>query len=191
MENRLAAAEVVRSSRKTLAIEVRPDGTIRIRAPRFCSALQIQRFVRQNQNWILKKLGQAEERQKRKKTPAGAPFTAQELRELAGQAKEELPPRAARYAEQMGVRYGRITIRAQKTRWGSCSAKGNLNFNCLLMLAPPEVLDYVVVHELCHRKEMNHSPRFWGEVAKIMPDYKKHEKWLKTEGTKLMRRMTG
>ena len=67
----------------------------------------------------------------------------------------------------------------------------NLNFNCLLMLAPPEVLDYVIVHELCHRKEMNHSPRFWAEVAKVIPDYKSQEKWLKTEGTRLMRRMTG
>jgi predicted metal-dependent hydrolase len=59
------------------------------------------------------------------------------------------------------------------------------------MLAPPEVLDYVIVHELCHRKEMNHSPRFWAEVAKVIPDYKSREKWLKTEGTRLMRRMTG
>ena len=97
----------------------------------------------------------------------------------------------AGWLKLVGVQYGRITIRNQKTRWGSCSSKGNLNFNCLLMLAPPEVLDYVIVHELCHRKEMNHSPRFWSEVAKVIPDYKKHEKWLKTEGTRLMRRMTG
>ena len=189
LENRLAAAEVIRSSRKTLAIEVRPDGTIRIRAPRFCSTLQIQRFVRQNQNWILKKLGQAEERQERKKTPAGTPFTAQELRILARQAAEDLPPRAARYAEQMGVRYGRITIRAQKTRWGSCSAKGNLNFNCLLMLLPEELQDYVLVHELAHRKEMNHSSRFWAEVEKMLPDYRQRRSRLKKEGAMLMERL--
>jgi predicted metal-dependent hydrolase len=89
------------------------------------------------------------------------------------------------------VTYGRITVRNQRTRWGSCSSKGNLNFNCLLMLAPPDILDYVVVHELCHRKEMNHSPKFWAEVAKVIPDYKERQKWLRTEGSNIMRRMTG
>ena len=88
----------------------------------------------------------------------------------------------------MGVTYGRITIRNQKTRWGSCSSKGNLNFNCLLMLTPPEVIDYVVVHELCHRKEMNHSKAFWDEVAHVLPDYEKARLWLKTEGDMIMRR---
>ena len=119
------------------------------------------------------------------------PFTMEEIRALADQALRVIPGRVARFAPVVGVKYGRITIRNQRTRWGSCSAKGNLNFNCLLMLAPPEVLDYVIVHELCHRKEMNHSPRFWAEVAKVIPDYKSREKWLKTEGTRLMRRMTG
>ena len=102
------------------------------------------------------------------------------------QAVEVVPKRVAHYAARMGVTYGRITIRHQRTRWGSCSSNGNLNFNCLLMLAPPEVLDYVVVHELCHRKYMNHSKQFWAEVAKVMPDYKKCERWLKEEGSLLI-----
>ena len=85
--------------------------------------------------------------------------------------------------------YGKITIRNQKTRWESCSGKGNLNFNCLLMLMPPEVIDYVVVHELCHRKEMNHSKAFWKEVEKILPNYKEAAGWLKKEGRGIIRRM--
>ena len=94
--------------------------------------------------------------------------------------------RVAKYASIVGVTIGRITIRSQRRHWDSCSAKGNLNFNCLLMLAPSEVLDYVVVHELCHRKYMNHSKQFWAEVAKVMPDYKKCERWLKEEGSLLI-----
>ena len=85
--------------------------------------------------------------------------------------------------------YGRITIRNQRSRWGSCSSQGNLNFNCLLMLSPPEVIDYVVAHELCHRKEMNHSPKFWAEVERVMPDYKQRQKWLKDNGTAIMTRI--
>ena len=107
---------------------------------------------------------------------------------LAKKAAQWIPERVARYAGQMGVSYGRITIRCQRSRWGSCSSKGNLNFNYLLLLAPPEVLDYVVVHELCHRKEMNHSPGFWAEVERVMPDYRIQKQWLKDNGTQLMGR---
>ena len=89
----------------------------------------------------------------------------------------------------MGVTYNRITIRHQKTRWGSCSSQGNLNFNCLLMLTPPEVIDSVVVHELCHRKEMNHSDRFYAEVLRVFPNYPKCRKWLKDNGSLLMMRL--
>ena len=113
-------------------------------------------------------------------------MTDDRIRELAKKACKIIPQRVAYYAEKMGVTYGRITIRNQKTRWGSCSSKGNLNFNCMLMLAPREVLDYVVIHELCHRKEMNHSKRFWKEVEKVMPDYEVHKKWLKDNGSILL-----
>lgn len=96
----------------------------------------------------------------------------EEIRQLARKAMKVIPERVAYYAPLVGVDYGRITIRNQKTRWGSCSSRGNLNFNCLLMLTPPEIIDYVVVHELCHRKEMNHSPLFWKEVENIL------ERWI-------------
>lgn len=116
-------------------------------------------------------------------------LTVKELRNLARDAAVYIPERVSFYASLMDVSYGRITIRNQKSRWGSCSSKGNLNFNCLLMLAPLEIIDYVVVHELCHRREMNHSPLFWHEVESVLPDYKKRRKWLKDNGEKLMRRM--
>ena len=89
------------------------------------------------------------------------------------------------YAPRIGRVPGRIAIREQKSRWGSCSSKGNLNFNWKLIMAPPEVLDYVVVHELCHLYEFNHSPRFWALVAAQMPDYEVWKKWLKTHGEDL------
>ncbi len=109
-----------------------------------------------------------------------------DIKALAKKAKDYIPKRAAMYAETMGVSYGRISIRCQKTRWGSCSNKGNLNFNCLLMLTPPEVIDSVVVHELCHRKEMNHSDKFYAEVLRVFPNYWECDKWLKENGDILM-----
>ena len=189
LENRLNSAVLVRSSRKTLAIEVRPDGTIRIRAPRFCTDAEIRKFVRKNLAWIAGKLELAEQRKQKRNTPEGRPFSEQELRDLAERAVCELPLRVREFAMQMGVTYGRITIRSQRTRWGSCSSKGNLNFNCLLMLTPPEVQDYVLVHELAHRMEMNHSPEFWRIVESVMPDYKIRKQWLKKEGAQLIERL--
>ena len=102
---------------------------------------------------------------------------------------EYIPKRVEYFAPKIGVRYGRITIRNQKSRWGSCSSKGNLNFNCLLMLTPPEIIDYVVVHELCHRKEMNHSFQFWALVEKVLPDYRERRKWLDENGGVIIGRM--
>ena len=183
--------QIIRSNRRTLSLQVRHDGLVLVRAPKNASLREIEAFVRKNADWLKKHLAMVEKQRTAEASNPVVPLTMDDIRALADRAMGIIPDRTAHFASMIGVTYGRITIRNQKTRWGSCSAKGNLNFNCLLMLAPPEILDYVIVHELCHRKEMNHSPRFWSEVAKVIPDYKNHEKWLKTEGTRLMRRMTG
>ena len=112
----------------------------------------------------------------------GRRFTEEERKALVKKARPVFLERVTYYAPLMKVTPGRITIRTQKTRWGSCTQEGNLNFNALLLLAPPEVLDSVVVHELCHLKEMNHSDRFYAEVLRVYPDYRKWERWLKEHG---------
>ena len=179
---------VIRSNRKTVSIEIKPDMTVTVRAPRSVTERQIERILQEKDNWIQKHF----EQMKMKNAGAGEqdinPLTDEDIRRLANDAKMYIPERVEYYAGIIGVSYGRITIRNQKTRWGSCSSKGNLNFNCLLMLTPPEVIDYVVVHELCHRKEMNHSKKFWNEVEKVIPDYKKYVVWLKNEGSLIARR---
>lgn len=174
---------VTRSSRKTISIQVTPEGTVIVRCPRRMRQADIQRFLSEKSGWIEKHLRAVEAR------PQMPKFTPEELRSLALQAKEALPPRTAFFAERMGVTYGRITIRSQHTRWGSCSARGNLNFNCLLMLAPPEVRDYIIVHELCHRRHMDHSAAFWAEVEAVLPHYREPKKWLKENGTVLIARL--
>ena len=136
-------------------------------------------------------IDKAKQRIEEQTVPPVERLSMDEIRSLADRALKYIPERVAFYASKIGVSYGRITIRNQKSRWGSCSTKGNLNFNCLLMLTPPEVIDSVVVHELCHRKEMNHSERFYDEVLRVYPDYHKWNKWLKDNGSAIMRRMTG
>lgn len=182
--------EVIRSKRKTLAIEIRPDMRVVVRAPEKIPQNEIIKFVEEKQNWIKKHLVQmyfkAEEIKKQKKEPA---LTNADIEKLCQKALSVIPDKVKYYAEIMGVTYGRITIRNQKTRWGSCSSKENLNFNCLLMLMPDKVLDYVVVHELCHLKQMNHSKKFWKEVERYMPDYKNYKKWLNENGGALIERM--
>ena len=97
------------------------------------------------------------------------------------QAKIWIPKRVRFFAGQMGERYKNITIKNQKKRWGSCSSDRNLNFNWRLIMMPEEITDYVVVHELCHLKQMNHSKAFWDEVEKVLPDYKMRKKWLEEQ----------
>ncbi len=101
-------------------------------------------------------------------------------------AREIISSSVSYWSSRMGVRYGRIAIREQKTRWGSCSEKGNLNFNWRLVLAPPEIRDYVVIHELSHLAHLNHSREFWNKVAEFCPEYKTRRRWLKENGHTLI-----
>lgn len=177
---------VIRSNRRTIGLEVKPDGQVIVRVPIRLPDSEICKFVHKHEEWIQKH--QEIARQRLEERPPVEKLNMQEIQELADQAVKVIPQRVAYYAPKIGVDYGRITIRNQKTRWGSCSANGNLNFNCLLMLTPSEVIDSVVVHELCHRKEMNHSDRFYAEVLWVFPDYWKWNRWLKENGGQLMQR---
>ena len=172
---------LIRSPRKTISIQLSPDGSLVVRAPNRMPKRDIEGFVESKRGWIEGHL---------KKLPETQPkLTDAELRELARRAKEVLPEIVDYFAPLVGVDFGRITIRAQRTRWGSCSAQGNLSFNCLLMLTPDDVMEYVVVHELCHRKEMNHSARFWAEVERVLPGYRESRRWLKEHGGGLICRL--
>ena len=178
---------VIRSWRKTLSMQVKGDGQVEIRAPLRTSDAEIRRFLETHRRWLEKHLQKAQALQQAK---AGVrKLTAAETAELKKKAKRILPERVAYWAPLIGVRPGRIAVRCQKTRWGSCSTKGNLNFNCLLMLAPEGVIDSIVVHELCHLKHMNHSKRFYAEIEKVLPDYRQHQQWLKDNGEFLLARV--
>lgn len=177
---------VIRSNRKTVAIQVNSDLSVTVRAPCSVSEKDIEEILKKKEAWISKHIEKIKETKERFEAEPTEKLTREKVIALADEALKVIPERVEYFAKVIGVTYGKITVRNQKTRWGSCSSKGNLNFNCLLMLAPPEVLDYVVVHELCHRKQMNHSKAFWLEVEKVLPDYKEVRKWLKEDGSQMI-----
>lgn len=173
--------EVIRSARKTIAVQVNIDKSVLVRAPKRCSKAAIEDFVEEHKEWIIRKKKEMERRaaereEKRKNMPQ---WSEEDYRSCRLEAEKALGERTAFFAKVMGIDYGRITVRNQKTRWGSCSAKGNLNYNWKLMLCPERVQDYVVVHELAHRREMNHSRAFYAIVEGILPDYRECMRWLK------------
>ena len=161
--------EVVYSNRKSVAIQIKPDGTVVLRAPYGVPKRELNRILEEKSAWIEAHLQEITERKAEQKDIPK--FSMQEIKELADKALVYIPERVKYYAPIVGVNYTRITIRNQKTRWGSCSSKGNLNFNYRLFYLPEELLDYVVVHELAHRRYMNHSRQFWQEVGTYFPQY--------------------
>ena len=179
------SVEVIYSSRRTMGLEVTADGRVKARVPNRTADAVVEKFVKERAGWIAEKYLLQKARQEKQKLARGTrdyeqnPALEARYRELA---RAVIGQRVSYFAAKMGVTYGRISIRDQKTRWGSRSGRGNLNFNWKLVLMPPEVLDYVVVHELAHRKQMNHSPLFWAEVGRVLPDYESRRRWLKEHG---------
>lgn len=172
--------KLIRSDRRSIGVQITAEGVV-VRAPRRMSDAEIDRFVQSKRDWVETHLA---------KVPTAQPkFSGEEIHRLADEALKRIPERVRHFAPLVGVSYGGITIRSQHTRWGSCSSKGNLNFNCLLMLTPDHVIDYVVVHELCHRLEMNHSARFWAQVERVLPNYRESLQWLKEHGQELIGRL--
>ena len=164
----------IRFRRKTIAIQIDREGQVIVRTPYGITKRQVEEFLDEKKDWLL----QTRQRVEKRKTEQ-IPISEEVRREGIERAKRIFPERTAYFAKRMGVDYGRITIREQKTRWGSCSSKGNLNFNWKLVLLDPELLDYVVVHELAHRREMNHSVAFWKVVEAELPDYRERRRRLK------------
>lgn len=209
--------DIIRSRRRTIAVEITKEGGVLVRAPLKLARREVLAFVHQSSGWIVRKLAQArvlqEERtQRRFREGEPFPFLGEQhrLRYVAGgeylrkekgefllgaqlssragdlfrtwyraRAREILEDRVAQFALRMGLTCRSVRITDAKERWGSCNAAGSLNFAWRLVMAPPPVIDYVIVHELAHLVEMNHSRRFWGRVGRILPDYAQRRKWLR------------
>lgn len=148
-------------------------------------------MLKAKHDWILKTLDKIEQRNtaEAREYEEAEQLSSGEVKKLKKKARNHLASLTEYWAEKIGVSYGRISIRGQKTRWGSCSSKGNLNYNYLLILCPDDVIEYVVIHELCHRIYMNHSKRFWEKIEEFCPNYRQARKWLKQNGNSLIARL--
>ena len=216
---------VIRSNRKTIALQINENAEIIVRAPHHVSQKRIHQFIEEKEAWISKTqqkmLARQEEIEQNSEFKDGKEIlflgigykvklvhntraitihdTVFEFpADLIEHAPEVLPhwykrmaykiipPKVAYYAESLGLNYSKVGITSAKKRWGSCNSKGSINFSYRLIMTPPGIIDYVIVHELMHLREMNHSPRFWAHVESVIPDYKKRRKWLKDNQHKFM-----
>jgi len=166
--------ELIRSRRKTLALEVAADGRLLVRAPLRCAQGRIDAFVEAHAAWIEKHV--AIQREKAARLPP-AP-TAAEIQALKDRARADLPEIIARWSGKMGVRPTGFKVTAARKRYGSCSAKNSLCFSCFLMNCPAEAVELVVVHELCHIREKNHGPGFYALLERYLPDWRERKKLL-------------
>lgn len=165
--------EIIYSKRRTLSLCVK-DGALLVRAPFGTPGSKICEAVSSHIDWIEKHI----EKQK-KRVDKTADLSEDDIRRLKKQARQTLTAKTQFFSEIMGIKYGRITITGAKTRFGSCSSKGNISYSYRLMLYPEEAIDYVVVHELAHVLQMNHSPEFYKIISSVLPDYKRRRKLLK------------
>ena len=159
--------KLIRSSRRTVNLQIDRDGQLLVRAPYLVPEREIRRIVEQNADWIRRQREISARRREAHPEP-----TEEEKKAFIRRAKEILPPKVERYAALLGVRPAGITVTSARTRFGSCSAKNRLSFSWRLMDYPEEAIDYVVVHELCHIRHHDHSPAFYDLIASVMPDHK-------------------
>ena len=177
--------KIIRSKRKSIGIEIKSDLSLIVRAPYFLSDTAIKKVVLEKEAWIDKKIEQI----KNKSSLSLPAFTQKEIEILREKTRVIITPKAEYFAKILNVSFNKLSVKKQTSVWGSCSAKQNINFNLLLCLCPDQVIDYIVVHELCHLKELNHSKRFWSEVEKVLPNYKSLRLWLKANGGALIKRL--
>lgn len=142
---------------------------VKVTASKYVPEAVIKAYVFSHSAWIRSKLDFYLRKGPVKKS---VPLSSAEYLNLKNKTIQLITPKLTHYRNLLQVNYKSVTVRNQKTRWGSCSRQGRLNFNCRLCLLPDELIDYVVVHELCHLKELNHSKRFWAHVASILPNHK-------------------
>lgn len=178
---------IQKSRRRSISVSITADNKVLVKAPYGTSERTVQEFLAAKKIWITKHL-EKQNREVERAESLGL-LTEDEVKKIKRKARKIIQERVGYWAEKIGVTYGRIAIRLQSSRWGSCAVNGNLNFNCLLVLMPPEVLDSVVVHELCHRRHMNHSKDFYAEIDRVFPDYKYWNKWLKDNGGIYLKRV--
>ena len=167
--------ELIRSRRRTLALEITRDCRVLVRAPLRLSQAKIDTFVSSHEAWIQTHLEQ--QRQRMASTPP--PPTQADIAALKAKARAVLPEKVAYWSEKMGIRPTGLKITTARKRYGSCSGKNSLCFSCFLMDCPDEAIDLVVVHELCHIREKNHGPRFYALLGQYLPDYKERKKLLR------------
>lgn len=179
---------IQKSRRRSISVSVLPDNLVLVKVPYETSERTVQEFLLSKKDWITKHL-EKQNREEEKAESLGL-FSADEIKQIKKQVRKIIPHRVELWANKIEVTYGRIAIRLQSSRWGSCAQNGNLNFNCLLVKMPPEIMDSVVVHELCHRRHMNHSKEFYAEIDRVFPDYKRCNKWLKDNGGVYLKRVS-
>ena len=165
---------LIRSKRKTVALTIKEDGALEVRAPLGLSKQWIDGFVEQKEGWIRRKTAEIARR-----AAARRQLTPQEEENLRLRAEESLPRRTRELAEQTGLTPAGVRVTGAKTRWGSCSGKNRICLSWRLMENPKEVVDYVIIHELCHTVCHDHSKRFWALVESFLPDYRRLRRKLK------------
>lgn len=178
---------IQKSRRRSISVSVIEDNNVLVKAPYFTPEHTIKDSLISKKDWLTKQI-EKQNSEKEKAISLGL-ISEDELKKIKKTAKKVIPEKVEYWSKKIGVTYGRISIRLQTSRWGSCAQNGNLSFNCLLVIMPEEILDSVVVHELCHRKYMNHSKDFYSEIDRVFTDYKKCNKWLKEHGGIYMKRI--